>query len=76
MSYICEHFQQKNLKIYPFSSSKMHKVVNIKIQISYLKNQSSAPQMISGSTDGKFRICCMTKEFKKFPSGHEVITSC
>ena len=34
MSYKCEHFQQNIPKIYPFSSSKMHKVVNIKIQIS------------------------------------------
>ena len=76
MSYICEHFQQNILKIYPFSSSKMHKVVNIKIQISLLKNQSSAPQTISGSTDGNSRICCMTEEFKKFPSGYEAITSC
>ena len=76
MSYKCEHFQQHIPKIYPFSSSKIHKVVNIKIQISKLKNQSSAPQTISGSTDGNSRICCMTKEFKKFPSGHEAITSC
>ena len=34
MSYKCEHFQQNIPKIYPFSSSKIHKVVNIKIQIS------------------------------------------
>ena len=40
------------------------------------KNQSSSPQRISGSTDGNSRICFMTKEFKKFPSGHEAITSC
>ena len=76
MSYKCEHFQQNILKIYPFSSSKLHKVVNIKIQISLLKNHSSAPQTISGSTDGNSRTCCMTKEFKKFPSDHEAITSC
>ena len=37
MSSKCEHFQQNIPKIYPFSSSKIHKVVNIKIQISYLK---------------------------------------
>ena len=41
-SYKCEHFQQNILKIYPFSSLKLHKWVNIKIQISKLKNQSSA----------------------------------
>ena len=76
MSYKCEHFQQNIPKIYPFSSPKIHKVVNIKNQISYLKKQSSAPQTISGSTDGNSRICCITKEFKKFPSGHEAITSC
>ena len=76
MSYKCEHFQQSIPKIYPFSSSKIHKVVNIKIQISLLKNQSSAPQTISGSTDGNSRICCMTKTFKKFPSEHEEVTSC
>ena len=40
------------------------------------KNRSSTPQTISGSTDGNSRSCCMTKEFKKFPSGHETITSC
>ena len=34
MSYKCEHFQQNIPKIYPFSSSKIHKAVNIKIQIS------------------------------------------
>ena len=34
MSYKCEHFQQNIQKIYQFSSSKIHKVVNIKIQIS------------------------------------------
>ena len=39
------------MKIYPFSSSKFHKGVNIKIQISKLKIQSSAPQTISGSID-------------------------
>ena len=33
MSYKCEHFQQNILKIYPFSSPNIHKVVNIKIQI-------------------------------------------
>ena len=76
MSYKCEHFQQNIPKIYPFSSSKIHKAVNFKIQISYLKNQSSAPQTIYGSTDGNSHICCMTKEFKKFPSGHQAITSC
>ena len=75
MSYKCEHFQQNILKIYPFSSSKLHKVVNIKIKISELKNQSSAPQTISGRIDGNSRTCCMTKVFKKFPSGHEAITS-
>ena len=37
MSYKCEHFQQNILKIYTFSSSKLHKVVNIKIQISNSK---------------------------------------
>ena len=75
MSYKCEHFQQNIPKIYPFSSSKIHKVVNIKIQISQFKNQSRAPQTISGGSDGNSHICCMTKEFKKFPSGHEAITS-
>ena len=30
----CEHFQQYISKIYPFSSLKLHKGVNIKIQIS------------------------------------------
>ena len=65
MSYKCEHFRQNISNIYPFSSSKMHKVVNI-----------GAPQTISGSTDENSRICWMTKEFKKFPSGHEAITSC
>ena len=34
ISYKCEHFQQNIPEIYPFSSSKIHKVVNIKIQIS------------------------------------------
>ena len=76
MSYICEHFQQNILKIYPFSSSKLHKGVNIKIQISKLKNQSSVPQTISGSIYGNSRTWCMSKVFEKFPSGHEVITSC
>ena len=47
-----------------------------KLKMSKLKNQSSAPQTISGSTDGNSRICCMTREFKKFASGHEAITSC
>ena len=42
MSYKCEHFQQNILKIYPFSSSKLHKVANIKIQISNSKT-SLAP---------------------------------
>ena len=28
----CEHFQQNFLKIYPFSSSKLHKGVNIEIR--------------------------------------------
>ena len=51
ISYTCEHFQQNVLKIYPFSSSKLHKGVNIKIQISKLNIQSSAPQTISGSID-------------------------
>ena len=59
--------------LYPYNP---YTSLNIKIQISYLKNQSSAPQTISGSTDGNSRVCCMTKEFKKFPSGHEAITSC
>ena len=76
MSYKFEHFQPNIPKIYPFSSSKIHKVVNIKIKFHNSKNQSSAPQTISGSTDGNSRICCMTKEFKKFTSGHEGITSC
>ena len=76
MSYKCEHFHQNILKIYPFSSPKLHKGVNIKIQISKLKHQSSAPQTISGSIDGNSRTCCMCKVFKKFPSGHEAITSC
>ena len=35
ISYKCEHFQQKILKINQFSSTKSH----IKIQISKLKNQ-------------------------------------
>ena len=42
ISYKCEHFQQNILKINRFSSPKSHKGVNIKIQISKLKNQSSA----------------------------------
>ena len=54
ISYKCEHFEQNIQKIYPFSLSKLHKGVNIKIQISKLKNQSSALQTISGSIDGKF----------------------
>ena len=74
--YKCEHFQQNVLKIYPFSSSKLHKGVNIKIQISKLKKKSSAPQTISGSIDGNSCTCCMSKVFKKIPSGHEAITSC
>ena len=32
--------------------------------------------MISGSKDGNYRTCCMSKVFKKFPSGEEEITSC
>ena len=75
ISYKCEHFQQIVMKIYPFSSSKLHKKVNIKTQISKLKNQSSAPQTISGIIYGNSRTCCMPKVFKKFPSGHKVITS-
>ena len=75
ISFKCEHYQQNILKIYPFSSSKLHKAVIIKIQISKLKNQSGAPQTISGSKDGNSRTCCMSKVFKKFPSRHEAITS-
>ena len=26
--------------------------------------------------DGNIRICCMSEAFKKFPIGHEAITSC
>ena len=69
-------FSTKILKIYLFSSSKLHKGVTVKIQISKLKNQSSSPQTISGSIDGNSRTCCKPKVFKKFPSGHEAITSC
>ena len=65
----------KALKIYPFSSLKLHKGVNIKIQILKIKNQSSATQTISGSIDGNSRTCCMSKVFRKFPSCHEAITS-
>ena len=54
-----------------FSSSKLHKGVNIKILISKLKNQSSATKTISGSVDGNSFTCCMSKVFKKFPSGLE-----
>ena len=32
ISYKCEHIQQNIPKIYPLSSSKLHKGVNIKIQ--------------------------------------------
>ena len=32
----CEHFQHNILKIYTFSSLKLHKGVNIKIQITKL----------------------------------------
>ena len=70
------NFFNKSLKIYLFSSSKLHKGVTVKIQISKLKNQSSAPQTISGSKDGNSRTCCMSKVFKEFPSGNEAITSC
>ena len=42
ISYKCEHFQQNILKINPCSSLKSQKGVNIKIQISKLKNQFSA----------------------------------
>ena len=54
ISHRFEHFQQNILKIYPFSSSKLPKGVNSKIQISKLKNQSSAPQTIFSSQDRKF----------------------
>ena len=69
-------FSTKNLKRYLFFSSKLHKGVTVKIEIKKLKNQSSASQTTSGSKDGNSRTCCMSKVFKKFPSGHEAITSC
>ena len=47
ISYKFEHFQQNILKTNPFSSSKSHKGVNIKIQTSKV---SLAP----GSIDGTF----------------------
>ena len=48
----------------------------IKIQISKLKNQWCAPQMISDRIAGNSRTSFMSKTFKKFLSGHEAITSC
>ena len=59
-----------------FLHQKYTKWSILKFKFHNSKNQSSAPQTISGSTDGNSRICCMTKEFKKFPRGHEAITSC
>ena len=76
MSYKCEHFLQMFQKYTHFLHQKYTKWSILKFKFHNSKNQSSAPQTISGSTDGNSRICCMTKEFKKFPSGHEAITSC
>ena len=69
-------FSTKHSENIAIFSSKLHKGVNIKIQILKLKNQSSAPQTISVSIDGNSSTCCMSMVFKKFPRGHEVITSC
>ena len=69
-------FSTKILKTYLFSSSKLHKGVTVKIQISKLKTQSCAPQTISGrKTEILIPVACI-RCFKKFPSSHEVIMSC
>ena len=72
-AYKCEHRQQNILKTYCFSSSKLHKGVNIKIQISKLKNQSSAFQTICGSKDGNFHTCCISKVLRYFSRNSPIL---
>ena len=69
-------FSTKYSEIIPPFFIKTTQMVEVKIQISKLKNQSSSPQTISVSIYGNSRTWCMSKVFKKFQSGHKAMTSC
>ena len=76
MSYKVNIFNITFWKYTHFLHQKYTKWSILKFKFDNSKISLAPLRRFSGSTDGNSRICCMTKEFKKFPSSHEAITSC